>query len=197
MRALTVINAYDPIFADPEGNSVNLRVRFKEFPDPIPFLATRNDNESHGKQLFIDAVSGKYGSVGAYPISKEQQLINHKKKLCNRIDGMAESLRGKFLTPGVGQAVVYQRKLDEAIEHLQAGYLQSSGDHYPLLNAGVGINGGDISEVARSVVNAHNKWIEAAAEIERVRLSGKKEVNKAISIKDATNTFNALIWPSA
>ena len=63
---LTVEYANDPAYANEEGSAINLMVKFVEMTDILPFTATPNDSEEYGRQLYADAVTGKYGAVGPY-----------------------------------------------------------------------------------------------------------------------------------
>jgi hypothetical protein len=63
---LTVEYANNPVYANEEGSAINLMVKFVEMTDILPFTATPNDSEEYGRQLYADAVAGKYGAVGPY-----------------------------------------------------------------------------------------------------------------------------------
>ena len=87
-----------------------------------------------------------------------QPLAYVQKTLSARIDEDAERQRQLYLTPGVGQAMVYTRKLAEA--HFSAAEQNPNPKNYPLLAASVGIDGHFIPEVAGKVIAAATKWGE-------------------------------------
>ena len=52
---------------DSEGNpikDINCEARFSHLPDEwLPFLATRDDVEEHGRTLYQNALNGDYGAI--------------------------------------------------------------------------------------------------------------------------------------
>lgn len=116
------------------------------------------------------------------------------------IDERAEELRLATLTPGSAQALVYRAKLDEA-RALVAQVAQvalGAGDDaaaapdpkdFPLLAAGLGIDGADLPEVAAAVLAASARWRAQAARIERARLHGKRAVRTAATDQAAYEAF--------
>lgn len=47
-------------------NQIFLTVKFAEFNEELPFLATSFDPEPHGVDLYNRAVSGEFGEVAPY-----------------------------------------------------------------------------------------------------------------------------------
>ncbi len=193
MANLTAIGAYDLVYGDPDGHSVKMRVRFRELPDVIPFVAHSNDREPHGRELYADAVAGRYGPVAPYPISAEQQLADAKARICVGIDTQAETIRATYLTAGTGQAMVYQEKGEQAIAALNEE--NPDPDDYPLLKATLGIEGNSIHEVARLVVETKAQWTAVAAAVEEARLGGKANVNASSSVSQAKSIATGISWP--
>lgn len=62
----TVLSVTDCKWNDEEHSTADCVVVFAEIGEPIPFCASPNDNASHGRQLYADIVSGKYGPVAEY-----------------------------------------------------------------------------------------------------------------------------------
>ena len=62
----TLQYAKNPIYIDATENAINLIVKWEEFSDEMPFLATNFDCESHGVDLYNRAKAGEFGEVGAY-----------------------------------------------------------------------------------------------------------------------------------
>jgi len=58
--------AKDPVWANAEHTMIDLTVRFAEIPEDLPFTASLNDVEAHGRAIFVAAVAGEYGPVSEY-----------------------------------------------------------------------------------------------------------------------------------
>jgi hypothetical protein len=72
---LTVINITNPIYGNAEGTHINCQIQFEEFPNEIlPFGANEQDPEPHGKEIYKDLKSGKYGEIAPYvpPVIQKQ-----------------------------------------------------------------------------------------------------------------------------
>ncbi|HGA5700433.1 TPA: DUF4376 domain-containing protein [Salmonella enterica subsp. enterica serovar Birkenhead] len=54
-----------------EDDSINCLVHFAGFDDFMPFTASPNDTEKHGRQLYVDLKAGKYGPVTPFTITPE------------------------------------------------------------------------------------------------------------------------------
>lgn len=63
---LTIENAKNPIYMNEEGSFINLIVKFKEFDNELPFGASPNDSEEHGRILFARAKAGEFGEIATY-----------------------------------------------------------------------------------------------------------------------------------
>lgn len=105
------------------------------------------------------------------------------------IDAAAEAERGRYITPGSGQAMTYQAKADEARRYIERGGL----GEYPLLNAEVGVTGETLQQVAQIVANLHAQWQIAGGLIERVRLSAKASIDAAPD--EASARAVMVVWP--
>ena len=102
-----------------------------------------------------------------------------------RIDAEAEAIRQRHVTPGAGQAMTYLAKESQA----RACMAEESPDPaaYPLLAATAGIERhpetGEVAEavqdVAAIVLLILDQWMQAAAAIERARISAKQAVDDA------------------
>jgi hypothetical protein len=53
----------DAQYATADHSAITCMAKFAEFAAPIPFSASADDPEPHGRQLFADLVAGKYGAV--------------------------------------------------------------------------------------------------------------------------------------
>lgn len=135
-----------------------------------------------GYEIFPDKVIEKY---------RHEWQPDLKDLLQKKIDEKAEEVRLLYITPGSGQALTYQRKLEEARQLL-------AGDPgpFPLLEASVGIDGATVQDVANVVMQMNDLWTQAAATIESARLGGKKAVREAETPEDAYAVYKAIVWPS-
>jgi len=190
---LTIMDAFNPVWGDPDGKSINLLVKFAEFNEPLSFLAHTSDSEPHGRLLYNNAAAGMYGRVAPYPIPDFQQLINLQASLCSKVDATAEQIRLKYLTPGSGQAMVYQEKAIEALA-IQTDP-NPTNDKYPVLAASLGIEGGTLLAVANLVLSIRATWINVATAIEATRLGAKANINAATTIAAANTIYNSIVWP--
>ncbi|QCL72190.1 MULTISPECIES: hypothetical protein [Agrobacterium] len=126
---------------------------------------------------------------------RSQDLVTIKAGYKAAIDEAAELTRLQYITPGVGQALTYMQKADEARRYLSASNPVDSD--YPLLAAEVGITAENIVRVAAVVAAAYSQWLKIGAAIEAVRLDGKAAIDAAGSENDAKAAFDAVAWPEA
>lgn len=71
-----------PEWANKEHTAINCGVKFAEFDEFLPFTACQNDFEEHGRRIYSELESGKYGAVAPYIVT----------------DKMVEDLRNQKLT---------------------------------------------------------------------------------------------------
>lgn len=62
---MNILSASNPQWADAAHTIINLDVDFKEM-GPVPFTASANDTEPHGKDLFTRASAGEFGPLAVY-----------------------------------------------------------------------------------------------------------------------------------
>lgn len=56
-----------PVWADPDHNTINCNITTSQFGDEVlPFTASPNDVEAHGRAIFSDLVAGVYGPIAEY-----------------------------------------------------------------------------------------------------------------------------------
>jgi hypothetical protein len=63
----TIESAKNAVYADSANKAINMTVKFAEFDFELPILASATDATTWGKQLYADALAGKYGEVAPYP----------------------------------------------------------------------------------------------------------------------------------
>lgn len=94
-----------------------------------------------------------------------------------QIDAGAELVRQRFLTPGAGQALTYQRKEAEA-RAWQADGLTVT----PFLEAEAMARGMTIEAVVAEVIRNADAWIKAGAAIEAKRMGAKAAAASATTL---------------
>lgn len=63
---MKIISAKNPKWANRSQTYINLVVKFDSFEEELPFTATANDTESHGRELFKRASQGEFGTVAPF-----------------------------------------------------------------------------------------------------------------------------------
>lgn len=58
--------ANSPVWATLGNTSINLTVKFSAFGFEVPFSASPQDSELHGRQIFSRAVAGEFGPIAPY-----------------------------------------------------------------------------------------------------------------------------------
>lgn len=108
------------------------------------------------------------------------------------VDARAESERLKYITPGQGQALTYQRKSEEA--RRAALEENPNADDFPLLAASMGIEGDSIGQIANVVLAQDATWASVGSAIERDRLTAKRAIDAAITPIEIQAIIDALKW---
>jgi len=155
-----------------------------------PYLPTRWPSDDQGEQTDSELakVLSPYGIVFA-------GLAEIKARLKAEVDAAAETERLKYITPGAGQAMTYQQKVEEARAFKAAGDPQASD--YPILASEIDITAETLAEVADVVLAAYAQWQQIGAVIESIRLGGKRDIDAAEGETEARAIVDAIIWPSA
>lgn len=88
----------NPQWGDAAQTVINCNVTFDDVGE-VPFTANPNDIYEHGRQIFADCVSGKYGAIAAYTPPPPYVLTAQ--------DNKAEAERRLQATDWVNQPDVY------------------------------------------------------------------------------------------
>lgn len=57
----------NPVWVDAEHTAINCEIATTEFGNEmLPFTASPNDVEAHGREIFADIAAGKYGPIAEY-----------------------------------------------------------------------------------------------------------------------------------
>lgn len=63
----TLTSVSNPVWANVEHTMIDCEITTSQFGDEIlPFTASQNDVEPHGRAIFADLVAGKYGAIAEY-----------------------------------------------------------------------------------------------------------------------------------
>jgi hypothetical protein len=124
-------------------------------------------------------------------------LAKTKANAILKIDTAAETARGRFITPGAGQALVYERKRAEATAFaavVAAGGAPVVAD-YPLMNARALRLATTLQAVADDWNARSVAWVAVAAQIENTREAAKEQVAAATAAPAIDAIVAALSWP--
>lgn len=68
--------AKNPRWSDSLHTQIDLMIKIFGIDEEIPFTASSNDTEDHGRKLFQSAVSGEFGPIAEYqaPVLSDDQL---------------------------------------------------------------------------------------------------------------------------
>ena len=123
-----------------------------------------------------------------------------KAALLARVDNDAETVRLKYITPGVGMSMTYAEKKDQAIAVLQMGEasanaLANNGAvEFPTLSASVPLEAASLYAAAQLVISKYEQWTALSRIIETTRLSGKKAISDASDAASARAAYEAITW---
>lgn len=154
---------------------------------PTPYPKDASGNESDAE---MSDVLSPYG-IRFSP----ESAADAKTRIKSQVDTDAETERLKYITPGVGQAMTYTQKADEATRYLVSSVIDPKPADYPLLNAEVGITAADIPGVAAVVNAAFQQWQLIGAAIEATRLGTKAAIDAAVDVGAAQTLYDAIEWP--
>lgn len=124
---------------------------------------------------------------------EEAPLDKIKAALKVTVDTAAEAERKKYITPGEGQAMTYQRKVEEAKRAILEE--EPTADDYTMLAASLGVDGETVKEVATVVLAMDAAWAVIGAGIEKIRMNTKKDIDDAASAEAANAIVDAIVWP--
>jgi hypothetical protein len=133
-------------------------------------------------------------------VKSERPLDEVKAELIVRVDADAEAVRLKYITGGVGQAMTYQEKKDQALAVLQMGEtdanaLANNGAvEFPTLSASVPLEAPNLYAAAQLVIGKYEQWAALSRVIETTRLAGKKSIIDASDVAAARAAYEAIAW---
>jgi len=66
-----------PQWANAERTAINCEITTSQFGNEVlPFTATQNDCETHGRAIFADLVAGVYGEIAEYAPPPPESALN-------------------------------------------------------------------------------------------------------------------------
>jgi hypothetical protein len=66
----------NPRWVNADQTAIDCEITTSQFGDEIlPFTASPEDIEAHGRAIFADIVAGKYGSIAEYILPIEPEII--------------------------------------------------------------------------------------------------------------------------
>jgi len=107
-------------------------------------------------------------------------LAEFKEQMKAKVDAEAEAFRHRFITPGSGQAMVYLRKEQEALD-----WLDDNNAAAPHIAAEAQATGRTMQQMAELVVQTAAQWREISPAIEALRQQHKTMIDAATSIPEA------------
>lgn len=122
--------------------------------------------------------------------------------LRRRIDEDAERIRLRYITPGVGMAMTYAEKKDQAVAVLAMGEAAANAlvahgaAEFPTLSASVPIEAPSLYASAQLVISRYEAWAAISRGIELTRLAAKKAISDASDAAAAQAAYEAITWPS-
>lgn len=69
--------AKDPKWVDAEHTMIDLMIKWDRFNEELPFAASQNDSEAHGRAIFAAAAAGEFGAIAEYVPPVEPEPIAH------------------------------------------------------------------------------------------------------------------------
>lgn len=87
--------ANNPKWVDQAHTSIELIVHFEEIGQEVPFHATPNDTEEHGRDIYTRAIAGEFGSIAEWtPPTTEELAANargHRDNLLSELDSIVSN----------------------------------------------------------------------------------------------------------
>lgn len=132
-ETITILGASAPAWANEEQTAIALTVKFSHYPKGLPFTATRDDGERHGRELWSRAVHGEFGEIGPYtgPTREEQEVATFPRRQQVELDRLE-----KLITP-LQRAVKFKLATPEeeaeleALERHTVAVMQAKGPTLP------------------------------------------------------------------
>lgn len=116
--------AKNPIWANSENTVINLTVKFYEFNEELPFSASPQDCEAHGREIYQNAIAGEYGVVLSYvppPSPTTEELALQARQRRNSLLGMTDWTQAADVPQAIKDIYTPYRQLLRDVP-LQSGF---------------------------------------------------------------------------
>jgi len=95
-------------YADKNNQFISCMVRFAEFENSVPFIATANDPEIHGAEIYNNALAGNYGKIQKYTPTPEDMYLELIQNGVIVISDKVSSLNGTYCIDSQSQLQLNQ-----------------------------------------------------------------------------------------
>lgn len=138
-------------------------------------------------------------------VAPEQAIAAARTAASSKVNTDAEAARLQYITPGAGQAMTYDQKLQEARLILVDSGSQVAADAmdsatllatYPMIWASIPADGTTPSAVAAAVHATALAWAQVGAQIEKKRRAALTAVSEATTL-DAVEAAAVVDWSFA
>ena len=114
---MNIIEAKNPKYIAADKKIIQLEVKFGELQDMgfLPFGASENDVEAHGRELYRRALSGEFGEIGEFVRDLETERANKLSELSTAFEDASEMAH---LTSSLGFEINANETANRDIEGL-------------------------------------------------------------------------------
>ena len=171
---MNILKAVNPTCAKADHSAINLDITIDGCGD-VPFTASPDDSEAHGRELFARASSGKFGMVAEYIAPK---IDGQKRTIITKIDADSDAIYAAALG---NRETEYKQAEDEANAFLAACY---SGDAPPYVQAWSSAKRKTAQWASDDILATALAWRTAQAAIRMNRLSYKEAARSATTAEE-------------
>lgn len=174
---MNIISAHSPEFS--ANSNITLLATFEGIGE-VPFTASPDDPEAHGRELYARAIAGEFGPVAPY-VAPTKPLGAAIADAEVQIDAAASAARARFVSSGTGQDGAYVVKAQQAQAWAAAGYPADAVPPYVAAEAAA------VGETARAradlIIATAAQWSDVIGpQIEAARIGGKAAVRAAADV---------------
>jgi len=105
----------NPQYSNADGTTIDVELNHPEY-GWIPFTASPDDVEQHGRDIYVAAIAGEYGDIAPYDGPSEQEIVeigvrNYRDHLLSQLDVLVSNpIRWNSLTEEEQQAYIDYRQ---------------------------------------------------------------------------------------
>ncbi|WP_287994585.1 hypothetical protein [Acidiphilium sp.] len=124
-------------------------------------------------------------------IDGQARLTRERQTAINRINQLADSVRRMFITPIIGQEMVYLEKESEARVYLALDPEPVDLSGFPFIAAEVGVTAATPQQVAQLYLNLGAQWRVVGSMLENVRLGSIAAIEAATTLAQISAAVDA------